>query len=109
MLSTDESCEFRALFRSESLISAKSMESGLTGNELSRIVEFIRAGGMEISRAKEKTALEEERRKLHEEKLAFDMQTLAISRFRFRSGFRHCIYKWSAETVAGVNVRCQSF
>jgi Zn-finger nucleic acid-binding protein len=43
-------------------------------NELSRIVEFIRAGGMEISRAKEKTALEEERRKLHEEKLAFDMQ-----------------------------------
>ena len=36
-------------------------------NELSRIIEFIRAGGMEMSRAKEKTALEEERRRLQQE------------------------------------------
>jgi Zn-finger nucleic acid-binding protein len=33
-------------------------------NELSRIVEFIRAGGLDQSRAKEKRALEEERRQL---------------------------------------------
>jgi Zn-finger nucleic acid-binding protein len=43
-------------------------------DELSHIVEFIRAGGMEAMRAKEKLALEEERQKLHQEQLAFDMQ-----------------------------------
>lgn len=32
--------------------------------ELSRIVEFIRAGGLDAARAKEKAALEEERRQL---------------------------------------------
>ena len=32
--------------------------------ELSRIIEFIRAGGLDAARAKEKAALEEERRKL---------------------------------------------
>jgi Zn-finger nucleic acid-binding protein len=43
-------------------------------DELSHIVEFIRSGGMEAMRAKEKLALEEERQKLHQEQLAFDMQ-----------------------------------
>ena len=43
-------------------------------DELSHIVEFIRAGGMDAMRAKEKVALEEERQKLHQEQLALDMQ-----------------------------------
>jgi len=43
-------------------------------DELSHIVEFIRAGGMDAMRAKEKIALEEERQKLHQEQLALDMQ-----------------------------------
>jgi len=43
-------------------------------NELSRIVEFIRAGGLEISRAREKTALEDERRRVQQEQIALDMQ-----------------------------------
>ena len=42
-------------------------------NELSRIVEFIRAGGLEMSRAKEKAALEDERHKL-QGPLALDNQ-----------------------------------
>jgi Zn-finger nucleic acid-binding protein len=42
-------------------------------NELSRIIEFIRSGGMELSRAKEKTQVEEERRKLRQQQLAIDM------------------------------------
>jgi Zn-finger nucleic acid-binding protein len=41
-------------------------------DELSRIVEFIRSGGLEVARAKEKTALEEERRRLRQEQLAAD-------------------------------------
>jgi Zn-finger nucleic acid-binding protein len=48
-------------------------------NELSRIVEFIRSGGLEKSRAKEKNALEEERRKLQQEQLALDMQHSGIT------------------------------
>lgn len=36
-------------------------------DELSRIVEFIRAGGLEASRAKEKAQLEEQRRMLRQE------------------------------------------
>ena len=43
-------------------------------NELSRIVEFIRAGGLEVSRAKERAAIEEERRNLQQEHIALDMQ-----------------------------------
>jgi Zn-finger nucleic acid-binding protein len=39
-------------------------------DELTEIVEFIRAGGLEASRAREKTALEEERRRLRHEQLA---------------------------------------
>lgn len=41
--------------------------------ELSRIVEFIRGGGLEASRAKEKAALEEERRQLVQEKHAAEV------------------------------------
>ncbi len=37
--------------------------------ELSRIVEFIRGGGLEASRMKEKAQLEEERRRLRDEQL----------------------------------------
>lgn len=43
-------------------------------DELSQIVEFIRSGGLDISRSKEKSALEEERRKLQQEQLTLDMQ-----------------------------------
>jgi Zn-finger nucleic acid-binding protein len=39
-------------------------------DELSRIVEFIRGGGLEASRSKEKQMIEEERRRLHQEQLA---------------------------------------
>lgn len=42
-------------------------------DELTRIVEFIRQGGMEISRAKEKAQLEEERRQLRQEQIAADL------------------------------------
>ena len=38
-------------------------------DELSRIIEFIRGGGLEASRNKEKAAIEEERRRLREEQL----------------------------------------
>jgi Zn-finger nucleic acid-binding protein len=41
-------------------------------DELSRIVDFIRSGGLEMSRAKEKRGLEEERRKLQQEQLTLD-------------------------------------
>jgi Zn-finger nucleic acid-binding protein len=50
-------------------------------NELSRIVEFIRSGGLETARAKEKNALEDERRKLKQEQLALDMQRSRILDF----------------------------
>ena len=40
-------------------------------DELSRIVEFIRQGGLEASRNREKATLEEERRRLHQEQLAY--------------------------------------
>lgn len=43
-------------------------------DELSRIVAFIRAGGLDQSRAKEKQALEEERRRLQQEQLSLDRQ-----------------------------------
>jgi Zn-finger nucleic acid-binding protein len=39
-------------------------------DELSRIVEFIRGGGLEASRQREKASLEEERRRLREEQRA---------------------------------------
>ena len=43
-------------------------------DELSRIIEFIRSGGLELSRKKEKTALEEERRRLQQERTVLDVQ-----------------------------------
>ena len=42
-------------------------------DELSRIVQFIRAGGLEASRAKEKAELEEERRRLRQEQIKVDL------------------------------------
>jgi Zn-finger nucleic acid-binding protein len=50
-------------------------------DELSRIIEFIRSGGLDVSRAKEKASLEEERRKLRQDQLRLDMdqsKTLGI-------------------------------
>jgi len=43
-------------------------------DELSRIIEFIQAGGMDVARSKEKAALEEERRRLREEQMSSDFQ-----------------------------------
>jgi len=43
-------------------------------DELSRIIEFIREGGLEASRAKEKPGLEDERRLLRQEQLSNDMR-----------------------------------
>jgi Zn-finger nucleic acid-binding protein len=42
-------------------------------DELSRIVEYIRGGGLELSRSKEKAELEEERRKLRQEQMTADI------------------------------------
>ena len=41
-------------------------------NELSRIVEFIHSGGLELSRTKEKRSLEEQRRELNQQQLTLD-------------------------------------
>lgn len=41
-------------------------------DELSRIVEFIRGGGLEAARDKQKAELEEERRRLRDEQFALD-------------------------------------
>ena len=41
-------------------------------DELSRIIEFIRAGGLEVKRAREKAEIEEERRRLRAEQLTID-------------------------------------
>jgi Zn-finger nucleic acid-binding protein len=43
-------------------------------DELSRIVEFIRGGGLEASRAKEKAELAEERRLLRQEQMKIDLR-----------------------------------
>ena len=50
-------------------------------DELSRIVEFIRSGGLEASRSREKAALEEELRALRQEQLSADIHSSAESRF----------------------------
>ena len=50
-------------------------------DELSHIVEFIRAGGLKASRSKEKAELEEERRKLRQEQLTADTRSSVASRF----------------------------
>jgi Zn-finger nucleic acid-binding protein len=46
--------------------------------ELSRIVEFIRKGGLEAARGKEKAQLEEARQQLQQEQLATDMRRSSI-------------------------------
>lgn len=43
-------------------------------DELSRIIEFIRGGGLNAARAKEKLAIVEEREQLRQERLALDMR-----------------------------------
>jgi Zn-finger nucleic acid-binding protein len=47
-------------------------------DELSRIIEFIRAGGLEASRTREKLSLEEERRRLQQEQRAADAHGFAV-------------------------------
>jgi Zn-finger nucleic acid-binding protein len=47
-------------------------------DELSRIVEFIHGGGLDVSRAREKTQLEEARRQLQQEQLAVDARRSSI-------------------------------
>jgi len=42
-------------------------------DELSRIIEFIRGGGLDMARNREKLAIEEERRRLHQDQLAASM------------------------------------
>ena len=49
-------------------------------DELSRIIEFIRDGGLSVSRAKEKVEIEEERRRLREDQASADLHAR-----RFRS------------------------
>ena len=46
--------------------------------ELTRIVEFIREGGLEASRQKEKAQIEEERRQLRNDQLATTRMTRSI-------------------------------
>jgi Zn-finger nucleic acid-binding protein len=43
-------------------------------DELSAIVEFIRGGGMNSARAKERIEIAEERERLRQEQLSFDMR-----------------------------------
>ena len=43
-------------------------------DELSRIVEFIRGGGLETSRAREEVQIEEDRQRLRQEQLTEDMR-----------------------------------
>jgi Zn-finger nucleic acid-binding protein len=47
-------------------------------DELSRIVEFVRGGGLETSRAREKVEIGEARRQLQQEQLAADMHRSSI-------------------------------
>ena len=47
-------------------------------DELSRIVEFIRAGGLEAARTKEKSQLEDARRRLEAEQLTVDSRRAGL-------------------------------
>lgn len=47
-------------------------------DELTRIVEFIRAGGLDAARGKEKMAIEEERRQLRQEQLTADRKRSSL-------------------------------
>ena len=56
----------------------KSHGSWFDRDELTRIVEFIRAGGLDAARSREKAALEEERRQLRQEKLFADRRSTSL-------------------------------
>ncbi len=45
-------------------------------DELSHIIEFIRAGGLDLSRAKEKEEIQETRRQLRQEHLSRDRTSI---------------------------------
>ncbi|MFN2532153.1 MAG: zf-TFIIB domain-containing protein [Pyrinomonadaceae bacterium] len=47
-------------------------------DELSRIIEFIRDGGLDASRAKEKAELAEERRRLAEQQVTTDLRNASL-------------------------------
>lgn len=49
-------------------------------DELSRIIEFIRAGGLEASRTRERMAIEEERRRLQEQQFSQQTEQHSIMR-----------------------------
>jgi Zn-finger nucleic acid-binding protein len=50
-------------------------------DELSRIVEFVRGGGLDVARSKEKAQLEETRRQLAAERLAADSRRSSVLGF----------------------------
>src|SRR5207245_3151015 len=50
-------------------------------DELREIVEFVRGGGLEVSRQREKTELEFQREKLHAEQLAAATRGDSLSRY----------------------------
>ncbi len=52
----------------------KNHGSWFDRDELQRVVEFIRGGGLEMERQYEKRSLEQERRKLNQQKLDMEMQ-----------------------------------
>jgi Zn-finger nucleic acid-binding protein len=47
-------------------------------DELSQIVDFVRGGGLETSRAREKAEIDEARRQLQQEQLAADMRRSSV-------------------------------
>jgi Zn-finger nucleic acid-binding protein len=47
-------------------------------DELSQIVEFVRGGGLEVSRSREKAEIEEARRQLQQERIADEMRHASI-------------------------------
>jgi Zn-finger nucleic acid-binding protein len=51
-------------------------------DELSRIIEFIRAGGLDAARSKEKAAIEEERRQLRQERRSADHMRSSVFEIR---------------------------
>lgn len=65
-------------------------------DELRRIVEFIRSGGLSVSREREKREVEDERRKLRQEQLSASLQDRRLGR-GIERGDRHL----SAISAAG--------
>jgi Zn-finger nucleic acid-binding protein len=58
-------------------------------DELTRIVEFIRAGGLDAARAKDKAAIEEERRQLRQEQLSADRRGSSLLDIRAADDHRN--------------------